>query len=904
MGAATQRRIMPQLRALAKQRRLHIILFFLALAVQPFLLLRCRQSSSSYPVHTGPSALFLPSANPKPVHHLPHSLNFDNHPVSRYRPATNQFLPSPQLLTREKPTIALITATKDAQPAFFRETAASVFGQSVQNFRWVIVDDGTTLPGALEVLQELTRDRRVTLLRNDQPRGLAASRNRALEAVLAMKDVPPYMAALDDHDMYELTALEKVVSMLESNSEWSLGGFQVVKHGHKQHLTVSGLHNGAASLAKSNLIPDAAVLATQALRNSSCRYDETVFAEGGENHRFWLCLAKAGHWGGTIAEPLFWQRSKAHSRRSLTNSTAAALTAEESSAALAAGALHDIAARPAQQLETVRWRLPSVSNALVAPADGKTLMIVLPTFADDHTTRSALQQLQLFAEQGYRVTVVATRNRANGLALRPEVYKYTHDVHVLPTYVRPSDAPAYLKNLITSRGIKEVVFSSSKLIYEMLPVLREQLPTVKFVDFLPTEHSNTFATFSAISQRFLARTVAPSYAALSHLSSLAASSSLSVGVVRPGVDTQALVPVSPRTQAAAKKELLALSPKTSVILVSSPLFTIHRPHLVPEVAASLLQSGHRDFLIVLLGNVPPAGDLSASDIVARAAELNVTDYVRIYDTRVEHPESYLAASDLYLRLSASDEESLMLAEAMAMGIPVVSASTRGAAEQLGSLRTDGKRGGLLVDVPASAPDDAVAVGFASKVSTLLLDEKLARMYATQSRQIATETLDWRKTQAKWFDELDKARNAPVSRFESGRGELSVNPAVHYALQTVLVENHDETDFYVSQQRLKAPPRSGIGKELQDRCGETDADITEWINGVVAAEGCDPNQTLDVETLQRSAKFQCRAWCIFDLTTPELAGWSFDGKCFWKMDANTHCSDWFSSRPKVNLAKSA
>lgn len=91
--------------------------------------------------------------------------------------------------------------------------------------------------------------------------------------------------------------------------------------------------------------------------------------------------------------------------------------------------------------------------------------------------------IQLFAERGYRVTVVCTlyRNPA-GIELRPQVLQYTHDVHILPSFLRAPDIPRYLKYLVETRGIEEVVFSNSQLIYEMLPALTEQMPHVKFID--------------------------------------------------------------------------------------------------------------------------------------------------------------------------------------------------------------------------------------------------------------------------------------------------------------------------------------------------------------------------------------------------------------------------------------
>jgi hypothetical protein len=66
-----------------------------------------------------------------------------------------------------------------------------------------------------------------------------------LSYIFGLKDTPPYLVSLDDDDMFELTALEKVAWMLESNQEWALGGFRYIKYGVGANETVTtGLHSG------------------------------------------------------------------------------------------------------------------------------------------------------------------------------------------------------------------------------------------------------------------------------------------------------------------------------------------------------------------------------------------------------------------------------------------------------------------------------------------------------------------------------------------------------------------------------------------------------------------------------------------------------------------------------------
>ncbi|GAA5901057.1 hypothetical protein JCM8208_007606 [Rhodotorula glutinis] len=913
---------------LGKQRRRRLCPAFLVLAVvaQPLLLWAWyRHDSTLHRAVTqlqhhkrgtagGPSAAsdaFWPSSSPLPVHHSPALLDYSNHPVAPSRPSATQFLFSSDLYSKAAPVAAVVTTTRDTNPDWLRETAASVFGQSLHSLVWLIVDDATTSVEALAALAQLKKDPRVVVLRNEAGMGVGHSRNRALEFLAEMDEAkrPRYVVSLEDDDLFELTALEKVVFMLESNELWDLGGFQVVRFGEENTLGYGGLHTGAKHLVMHNHVPDAAVVTTRALLQSGCRYEEDDEFSGAENWMLWLCLAKEGYWGGTVPEALFWHRIKPAERKrrsilALGTGPTSTMIKDKYAALITSGAFPEIAPRPAEQLENVRWDFPLV-NALAHPPDGKTLLLVLSTFAPTQAGLAALRQLELLAADGYRVTVVATHFRPqDGLALRPDLLKWTHDVHVLPSYVRPSDAPGYLKNLVQSRGIHDVVFAESELLYELLPALSEHLADVRFIDYLHVDSSSESFVLSTISERFTARTLASSSNVAARLVA-SGHSPLSICVLPSGIDTQAFFPVSHKVRAYAKRKLLAVTDKTTVVLVSSPLAEVHRPHLMPAVVAALEAQGHSRFLVVFITTDTGGGDgaISLDTINHEIAARDLTRRVRVFAGGLDHPESYLAASDVYLRLSTSNETSSTLGEAMAMGLSVVSTRTSGVADLLAN------DVGILVDAPSSDSPSEVAAKFAHALGLVVaVGSGSRRERAARARAVAQDKLDWRVTQTGLLDELRLAKLAHGKKHVGDmlwhpQAQLPVNPAAHYALQAVLMENHDETDFAVSQNKLRAPPRHGVGKELQDRCGETSPDMSSWINSLERVENCRPEVKLQSRKLQRSAVFQCSAWCIWDLTTESGAGWMYDGTCFERFNDpdKTWCRDWTHTRPKVSLA---
>lgn len=297
---------------------------------------------------------FTVPSDPLPVHHEKAKIHFHNLPNSVHRPS-NQFADpcgpshSRQTEDREPVAITLITATQDPNE-LFEDTVSNVLSQSLQSFRWIIVDDHSTNTTSLERLERVSgRDPRIHLIRNTDEPGLVHSRNFALDHIKRSKHLQsPYVSMLDDDDLFELTTLEKAVWMLESNPNWSIASFQFAKFGHRNDTVTRGPHSGIANYALVGRYPSIArvlhraisfhthplplwgpiLCASHPLPPSSarlysqenfmantaviryedigtCRYDP-AFIMGGEDWDFWLCMAKEGHWGGTLPEIAYW----------------------------------------------------------------------------------------------------------------------------------------------------------------------------------------------------------------------------------------------------------------------------------------------------------------------------------------------------------------------------------------------------------------------------------------------------------------------------------------------------------------------------------------------------------------------------------------------------------------------
>lgn len=102
---------------------------------------------------------------------------------------------------------------------YLAETIDSILNQTLADFEFVLIDDGSN-DGALEIMKtKQAGDQRIKLLQNEKNIGLAASLNRGIGIAKGK-----YIARMDADDICLPTRFQKQVDYLEKHSEiWFLG---------------------------------------------------------------------------------------------------------------------------------------------------------------------------------------------------------------------------------------------------------------------------------------------------------------------------------------------------------------------------------------------------------------------------------------------------------------------------------------------------------------------------------------------------------------------------------------------------------------------------------------------------------------------------------------------------------
>lgn len=186
------------------------------------------------------------------------------------------------------------------------EALDSVFKQTVQEIEIIVVDDGSTDPVTLAVIDQLANDPRLRLLRHDQCLGPSAARNHGIQASKG-----EYILPLDADDRIYPSYVEKARGMLAKDSSleivycrarWfglAFGEFRLPPYGPETML----LQN--------------VIFATAMFRRKSWQavsgYSENM-VHGMEDYDFWLKLLSRGGKVFRLDEVLFDYRVKPRSR--------------------------------------------------------------------------------------------------------------------------------------------------------------------------------------------------------------------------------------------------------------------------------------------------------------------------------------------------------------------------------------------------------------------------------------------------------------------------------------------------------------------------------------------------------------------------------------------------------------
>ncbi|MFQ3633759.1 glycosyltransferase [Roseiflexus sp.] len=665
------------------------------------------------------------------------------------------------------PAVSVITPYYNTGPIFL-DTVRSVLRQSLQQWEWVIVNDGSDEVEALRVLALLRAapDPRIRVL--DRPHGgPSAARNAGVAASRA-----PLLFFLDSDDLLAPTALEQCAWSLASRPQSAGVATWCATFGAARQVTRRGF--GTRHMFPHDNPLTVSVMLRRAAFERVGGFDEQ-YRDGLEDYAFWVRLADAGLWGCDIHEVLLWVR-----RRLPQQYRGYRWRFQERRDALAQ-VRRELQARYPQVFRSGPPQVPREPSPLLQPhalidpeppfanrlqpVGTRRVLLLAPWVDIGGTDRFLIDLSAGLRARGCRVSVCLSRPSANRWL--PELQRAADEVFNLPAFLAPADYPRFLRYLVESRGMTTVLVHNDLFAYRLLPFLRAWCPAVPVLDVLHIEQAHYHGGTPRAALEY--DSVIDLHVTVSHwlrqwLLERGADPAR-VEVCHINVDTQRWKPdLVVREQV---RTMLGVCADEPVVVFVGRLAPQKRPRLVAEIACALRARGVR-CVVLVVGDGPDRRWMERF-VRRHGLERRLRLMGAVSSAQVQE---IMAAGDILLLPSEQEGIATVLFEAMAMGVVPVAADVGGQRELVTP------ECGVLI------PTDGDQVAqYVEALQGLINDRSRRAAMAQAARARVVEHFDQQQMIDRMLALFDRAdelvRTAPRPQVDRGLGLATASLAIEY-----------------------------------------------------------------------------------------------------------------------------
>ncbi len=665
------------------------------------------------------------------------------------------------------PVVSIITPYYNTGPIFL-DTVRSVLRQSLQQWEWIVVNDGSDDADALRVLALLraTHDPRIRVVDRAHC-GPSASRNAGVAASRA-----PLLFFLDSDDLLAPTALEQCAWSLTSRPQSAGVATWCATFGAVHQVVCRGF--GTRHLFPHDNPLTVSVMLRRAAFDQIGGFDEQR-RDGLEDYAFWVRLADAGLWGRDIHEVLVWVR-----RRSPAQYRGYRWNFQENRAAMVQ-VRRDLRARypqvfrngppyvsgepsPLLQPHALIDPEPPFANRL-RPVGERRVALLAPWVEVGGADRFLIDLARGLRSRGCRVSVCLSRPSTNSWL--PELQRAADEVFTLPAFLAPADYPRFLRYLIESRGITTVLVHNDLFSYRLLPFLRAWCSAVTVLDVLHIAQEHYHGGVPRAALEYDA--VIDLHVTMSHhlrqWMVAHGADPMRVEVCSINVDTGRWAP-DPAVRERVRAELGVRSDEPVIVFIGR-LVPQKRPRLAVDVARALCARGTPGVFLVV-GDGP---DRRWMERFVRRHRLERR--VRLMGAvSSERVREMMAAGDLLLLPSENEGIAFVLFEAMAMELVPVAADVGGQRELVAP------ECGVLIP-----PEGDQVAAYVEALQGLIDDpqRRMAMGRAARARVVEhfdqQQMIDRMLTLFERADEL--ARTAPRPQVDRGLGLATASLAIEY-----------------------------------------------------------------------------------------------------------------------------
>ena len=564
----------------------------------------------------------------------------------------------------EKPLLSIITPFYN-DSGFIMQMAKCVFNQTFPYFEWVIVNDGSTEPKALETLEEIEQsDPRVHVLHQENG-GPAAARNYG-----AWHSQTDFILPLDADDLIEPPFLEYCWWMLQKNpgAAWAYTGslgfgsieylwdqpFDPIRLKRENHLTITALIRKKEFLALGG-------------------YEER--RNYNEDWQLWLKLTARGCYPAQSGgEYLFWYRRSDSGELSTVRDKG---SNEKRNRELIAQAAAQVKNPPVPviypQMGSFDWSMPKLSSWKGhVHADKKKIhvLFLFPHMVMGGADKFNLDLISGLNPEKFETGIITMNPSPNDWLQR--FREATPNIFNLPNFMSSEDYAEFISYYIKSRQVDILFLSNAYHGYALVPWLRQQFPKLAIVDYVHMEEwywrAGGYARTSGAIGGITEKTYVCNSATKDVLVSSFGRKPDSVETVHIGVDEAYFS--AEKTQPGKLYQEMGISQDRPVVLFICRMNPQKRPFLMLEIAKRVAACVPQ-VAFAVVGDGPQLQELmdktSAMGLKGTVYFLGAGDDVRC------------CYRDARLTLICSLKEGLSLTayESCSMGVPVVSADVGG-----------------------------------------------------------------------------------------------------------------------------------------------------------------------------------------------------------------------------------
>lgn len=652
------------------------------------------------------------------------------------RPA--QILQNRFNMPEQEPLVSIITPFYNASE-YFDECFNSVQNQTFPWFEWIIMDDGSTDSSALQILNDYAkRDSRIRVYHKING-GAASARNAAVE-----KATCDLLFFFDADDLIEENIIEMLFFTLYFHPEAAYSYTSIVTIGEKEYLWERDFSSNIER--NENVLPMCSLVRTAAFKDVG-GFD-VIGRFFNEDWHLWLKLLSKRYIPAQIRQYSYWYRRLASGglaaldkdkemvkkNRDLIEQTGNHVP--DNLLAVTFGGYRSIPFSPPKRIEWNR-SLPFVKERI-------RILLIVPHLERGGADLFNMGLLQYMDKEHYELGIITTIPAQN--EWQQQFMRLTNDVFVLPSFLDVDDWPAFVAYYIESRKVSIVMNISSYHGYYWFPWLRVQFPDLVLVDCVHAEGkywlSGGYPRVSKAMDEIIDKTFCTNLYMKETLIGCYEKAHDKVQVIYTGVDEKEYVfDVAQRMKI---RDSLGLGNRP-IVLFLCRLSAEKRPYLMLEIARSVKEKiPNVCFLVVGGGDQQNQLELSVQKM-----GLNGTV---IFTGVVPETGPYYACADLFLLSSIKEGLSITSLEAMAAGLPIVSAAVGSQYELV-----DESTGALIPclqdeakDFDSRTFDSAEIHEYAEAIIRILSDDVLRAQMGIQSRKrilqgytrdILLETLD-------------------------------------------------------------------------------------------------------------------------------------------------------------------